>query len=111
MAADRLAPLWHADDRLQRLAPLPDFGLARRADGGERDGVDLGADPLGPRDRPRGQSAQDSLEPVVACVVQMVGLGGGEQNPVDARPEDRGEARRAADAKGAEYVGEGVFEV
>src|SRR5208337_3550645 len=35
MAADRLAPLGHADDRWQCLAPLPDFGLARRADRSE----------------------------------------------------------------------------
>ncbi len=95
----------------QRLASLPDLGLARGADGGERDDVDFRADPLGARDRLGGQRPQDRLEPVVARVVEMVGLGGGEQDSVDARAEDRGEARGPAGAEGAQHVGERVLEV
>ena len=42
----------------------------------------------GARDGLLGQQAQDRLQPVVAGVMQVVGLGGGEQQPVDAARQD-----------------------
>ena len=55
--------------------------------------------------------AQDRLQPVVALVMQMIGLGRGEQDPVDAGTEDRGEVRRASGAEGAHDVGERILEI
>ncbi len=51
LAAQPLALFRHADDRGKRFAGVADLGFARRADGGERDDVDLGADALGAGDR------------------------------------------------------------
>ena len=59
----------------------------------------------------RGQHAQDRLQPVVADVVEMVGLGGGEQDAVDARAEDRAQRRGAPGAEGAQHLGQRVFEI
>ena len=111
LAADRLALFRHADDGVERLAAGPDLGLAGGADRGERDDVDLRPDPFGARDRLRRQRAQDRLQPVVARMMQMVGLGRREQDAVDARAEDRGEPRGAAGAEGAHDFGERVLEI
>ena len=46
LAADRLALFRHADDRVERLAPGPDLGLAGGADRGERNDVDLRSNSL-----------------------------------------------------------------
>ena len=70
-----------------RLAPARHHRLARRAHRRERDDVDPGAGELGARDRPLGHAREDALEPVMVHVVQVVGLGGGEQDAVDARAE------------------------
>ena len=90
---------------------VPDLSLARGADRGERDDVDLGPDPFGARDRPRRQGPQDRLQPVVARMMQMVGLGRREQDAVDAGAEDRGEARGASGAERAHDVGQRVLEI
>ena len=91
--------------------PMPDLSLARGADRGERDDVDLGPDPFRARDRPRRQGSQDRLQPVVARMMQMVGLGRREQDAVDAGAEDRGEARGASGAERAHDVGQRVLEI
>ena len=111
LAADRLALFRHADDGVERLAAGPDLSLAGGADRGERDDVDLGPDPFGARDRLCRQGAQDRLQPVMARMVQMVGLGRREQDAVDAGAEDRGEPRGASGAEGAHDVGERVLEI
>ena len=51
LPVEPLARLGHADDRLERLAGVADLGFACRADRGERDHVDLRADPFGAGDR------------------------------------------------------------
>ncbi len=63
--------------------------LAGGADRGERDDVDLRSDPFGARNRFCRQRAQDRLQPVVALVMEMVGLGRRKQDAVDAGTEDR----------------------
>ena len=60
------------------------FGLARRPQRGERLHIDLGAGVGRAPHGPLGDDAQDRLQPVVARGVNMVGLGGGEQQLVDA---------------------------
>ena len=104
LAVDALARFGRADDRRQALAAVADLGFARRAHRGERDDVDLGAEPFGARDGAAGHQLQRRLEPVVVGVVQMVGLGRGEQDAVDARPEDRPEPRGAAGAEGVHHA-------
>ena len=49
----------------------------------------VGADALRALDGARGQVTQDRLEPVVARVMQMVGLGRREEDAVDLRAKDR----------------------
>ena len=93
LAADRLALFGHADDGVERLAAGPDLSFAGGADRGERDHVDLGPDAFGAGDRFCREGAQDRLQPVVARMVQMIGLGRREQDAVDARAEDRARAR------------------
>ncbi len=56
-------------------------------------------------------SFSSRLEPVVVGVVQMVGLGRGEQDAVDARPEDRAEPRGAAGAEGVHHAVERGLEI
>ena len=78
-----------------------DLGLPRRADRGHRDHVDFRPDPLRARDRLGGERAQDRLEPVVARVVQMVGLSRREQDRsiADGKIEARDEERPARKAR------------
>ena len=61
--------------------------LARRPERGQRHRLHLGAGERGALDGLVGDQPQDRLQPVVAGVVQVVGLGGGEQQPVDAARE------------------------
>ena len=111
MPAELFARLGHADDRLQCLAGVAHLGLACRAHRAERDHVDLSADPFGARDRLACQYAQDRLQAVVADVMQMVGLGRREQDTVDARSDDRGEARSAPGAERLQHLGQRVFQI
>ena len=111
LAADRLAFFGHADDGVERLAAGPDLSLAGGADRGERNDVDLRPDPFGARDRFSGERAQDRLQPVMARMVQMVGLCRREQDAVDAGAEDRGEPRGSSGAEGAHDVGERILEI
>ena len=111
LAVDALARFRRADDRRQNLAAVADLGFARRAHRGERDDVDLGAEPFGARDGAAGHQLQRRLEPVVVGVVEMVGLGRGEQDAVDARPEDRAEPRGAAGAEGVHDAVERGLEI
>ena len=96
----------------QFLAVVADQRLARRPHRRQRDDVDLGADALGARDRlARSSARRISSSRSWLDVVQMVGLGRGEQDAVDARAEDRGERRGAAGAKRAHHLGQRVFEI
>ena len=54
---------------------------------------------------------EDGLEAVVVAVVEVVGLGGGEQDAVDAPPHQSGQPVGAAEAEGGEDVGQRRFEV
>ena len=71
----------------RRLAVALGLGLAGGAQRGEGHDVDAGAGVGCAADGAVGQQAQDRFEAVVAGVVQVIGLGGGEQQAVDARPE------------------------
>ena len=84
LRAQPLARQRHADDAGQPLPARARLRLARGPQRGQRHHLDLGAGEGGARDRLVGDQAQDGLQPVVAGVVQMVGLGGGEQQAVDA---------------------------
>ncbi len=108
---DRFARERRADDRRQFVAPARDRRLARRAYRRERDDVDRGAGEFRALDRALGHAREEALEPVVAHVMQVVGLGGGEQDAVDARAEQRAGKRRAAGAEGGEDRGERAFEI
>ncbi len=83
--------------------------VARTA--GDRQHVDLGAAIRRPLAGPLDETAENGLQPVVAGVVQMVGLGGREQDLVDARAEKRGEPGIPAVAEGGQHVGERGFEI
>ncbi len=76
LAVDHLAGERRAHDGVERVAALLHRGLARGPHGRQRDDVDLGADVLGPAMARADQQAQDGLQPVVARVVEVVGLGG-----------------------------------
>ena len=74
-----------ADDRRQAAALAANQRFAGGADGGERDHIDLGAGVAGPRDGALRHLLEDRFEPVVGGMVQLVGLGRGEQDAVGAR--------------------------
>ena len=93
------------------VAPAPDRRLARRPHRGERHHVDLGAGEFGARDRPFGDAGEDAFEPIVARVVEMIGLGGGEQDAVDARAKDAAEPGAASGAEAIEDRGQRIFQV
>ena len=57
------------------------------------------------------QAAKDRLQPVVVAVVQMVGLGGGEEDAVDARARRAGQPVGAPGRKEARTLGQRRFEV
>ena len=81
--------------------------LAGGADRGQRHDVDLGAGEIRRAPIARPASGEDRLQPVMARVMQMVGLGRGEQDAVDARRE-RARARSCARRRGrqARIVGQ-----
>ena len=108
---NRLALFGHADDGVERLVARPDLSLAGGADRRQRDDVDLRPDPFRARDRFRRERAQDRLQPVVALMMQMVGLGRREQDAVDAWSEDRSEIGRASGAEGAHDFGQRILEI
>ena len=62
--------------------------LARGPERGERHHLHLGARERRARDRRVRDQPQDRLQPVVAGVVQVIGLGGREQQAVDAARQD-----------------------
>ena len=104
LAADALARHRHADDARQQFVADLGVGLARRPQGGERLHADLGAGIRGAAHGALGDEAQDRLEPVVARGVDVVGLGGGEQQLVDAAHEQRAQPVGGA---GAEHAQDG----
>ena len=109
--ADGLAGQRIADDARQRLAVPPRLAFARRADRRHRQHIDLRAAKLGARHGPAGEPGEDRFEPVVALLVEMVGLGGGEHDAVDARGE---QARPQAVRPGSETfedLGHGALEI
>ena len=80
----RLAGQGRADDRGEALAAVGHRALARRPHRGERDHVDGRAGELGACDGALDDPGEDRLEPVVIAVVEVIGLGGGEEDAVDA---------------------------
>ena len=101
----------HADDGVDGFASAPHGGLAGRPHGGERDDVHLRAGKFGAGNGARGQLPQDRLQPVMAEVVQMVGLGRRDQDLVDLRPEQVGQRIAAPDPERREHLVERMLQV
>ena len=95
----------------KRLAALLDRAFAGRPHGGHGEHVDLGAGEIGARHGAVGEPAHDRLQPVVALVMQMVGLGRGDQDAVDAAREQVGEEAAAAGPEAAEDLGHRALEI
>ena len=109
--ADGLARQRIADDAGELLAVSLGDAFARRADGGERERLHLSACIMRASHRVVGEQSEDRLKPVMARVMEMIGLGRGEHDAVDARRE---QARPQAVRSGPEAVedlGHGAFEV
>ena len=116
LAVDALAGQRHANDRFQfalvaEQATLLHLRLARGAHGGQGHDIDMRADIFRARDGPRREQAQDIFEPVVARVVQMIGLGRRKQDAVDLRTKQCGHEARAARAKRDEDFRQRGFEI
>jgi len=91
LAAQALAGQGYADNAGQPLPALACLRLARRPERGQRHRLHLRSGKCSSRDGLVGQQPHDRLEPVVAGVMEMVGLGGGEQQPVDPAGKHAGE--------------------
>ncbi len=95
-----------ADHRFERgLVETANLGLACCPDRRERDDIDLGADRLDACDGLGCQMPQDRFQPVVACVVQVIGFGRGEKNLVDLRPEQGRQQIAAPRPEGCQHIG------
>jgi hypothetical protein len=108
---DRLARQRHPGDAGKRLAILPRLDLARGADGGECHHIRRSATALDPRKRMPDDEREDGLEPIMIAVMELIGLGGGEQHLVDARREKRGEPSALPNPEGLEHVSKRVLEI
>ena len=111
LAPQPLARQRHADDAGQALPARPRLRLARGSERGQRHHLDLGAGKLGARDGLVGEQAQDRLQPVVAGVVQVVGLGGREQQAIDAAGQDARQPRMRAGLEALEHGFERALQV
>ena len=105
LAADALARHRHADDARQPFVADLGVGLARRPQSGERLHADLRAGVRSAAHGAIGDDAQDRLQPVVAGGMDVVRLGGGEQQLVDAAHEQRAQPVAGA---GAEHAQDGL---
>ena len=47
----------------------------------------------------------------MACLVQEIGLGGGEKNTIDAAAKNIGEDLICAKAETGQHLGQGVFQI
>ena len=111
LAAQPLAGQRNADDARQALPARSGFCFPRRSQGGKRHHLDLRARKLGARDGLLRQKAQDGLQPVVAGVVQVVGLGGSKQQAVDAAGENARQPCMRAGPEALEHGLERVLQV
>ncbi len=93
------------------IAPAADIRLVRRPHGSERDDIDRGADVFRSGDGARRQPAQDRFETVMTDMIEMVRLRRGEEDFVDPRPQQAGQQRVLAGAKGVQHFAERVFEI
>ena len=93
------------------LAAALHLGLAGGPHRGQRHRVDRGAGIFGAVGGHRHGAPQDRFQPVMAGMVQMIGLGGGEQDAVDPRPEQMAEEGAAADPKAIQDAGKRGFEI
>src|SRR6476660_6240201 len=80
---DGLAGQRIADDAGKRLSVLLSDAFARCTDRGERERLHPSAGIVRAPHRVIGKQSEDRLEPVVTRVMQMVGLGRGENDAVD----------------------------
>ena len=77
------------EKRRQFFPPALHHRFARRAHRRERDHIDRRLFVVGARCGTGDDAAQDRLQPVVAGMMQMIGLGGGEQDAVGAWAKQR----------------------
>ena len=85
--------------------------LARGAHRGQRQHLDPGAGEAGAFAGARHHAAEDRFQPVVVAVMELVGLGGGEQDAVDAARHQTGQPVGAAEPEGGEDRGKRGLEV
>ena len=111
LGSRRFAGNRHADDRGQPFAPAHHDRLAGRPHRSERDGVDRGAGEPGAPGRALGHASEDAFQPVVVEMMQLVGLGRGEQDAIDARAEQVAQPRAPSAAEAVEDRGQRAFEV
>ena len=90
-AVDRLAGERRADDRGQRSPPWVTVpSRVARTEASARTST-LAPANLARSTRARDQARQDRFQPVVVAVVEMIGLGRGEQDPVDPPRDEAGQ--------------------
>ena len=111
LALDALARHRHADDARKHLAADFRFGFVGCPQGGEGLHADLGSGRARAAHGALGDEAQDRFEAVVARGMDVVGLGRGEQELVDAPADERAEPRGAPDAEHAQHAVERVLQV
>lgn len=85
--ADLLAGIRRSQDRGQFVAATLHLGFAGGAHRGQRHHVDRSPGVLGAVGRLGDNPPQDGLQPIMARMMQVIGLGGGKQDAVDPRPE------------------------
>lgn len=106
-----LARLRDAGDGAQGLPTLADRRLSCSADGSQRHSADPSAGSLGAARGAVHEEAQDRIEPVVIRVMDVVGLGRGEEDPIGAGRKQAGEQRVASDPEGHKHVIECVLQL
>ena len=79
--------------------------------GGERQDEHLGSDEAGALDGIAHQPSEQAREPVVVAVRDVIGLCGGEQDPVDLAGQNGPEPARPAGPEGGKHIREGPFKI
>ena len=90
---------------------MRDRALARGAHRGERQHVDGGAGEWRALDGALDEAGEDRLEPVMVAVVEVIGLGGGEQDAVDPPRHQPAQPAGPAEPEGGEDLGERLLEI
>ena len=79
----------NAGDAGEVLAFLPDRRLACRTDRGKRCDIDIGAGIFGAGRGILDDEIEDRFQPIMARVMDEIGLGGGKDDALDAAADER----------------------